>query len=459
MTGAENLARSVRRWSDAPPRLGAAPDQDAAALAEWVAAAEELLARLPQRARRTEDEQALADRLHLGCRTARNRFAIRHAEHVYDEITDRRTRHLRIEELARVGAQRFPGLLPDVDALTAERSRIQAHKEGREIDQGIFFRALLGAPRAGAHLTDAMLMPSPRALELLPEFKLTGSLALKTVTIERRDAVAHLTVHNLRCLNAEDDTLIDDMETAVDLALLDDGVRAGVLRGGVMEHPRYRGRRVFSAGINLSDLRNGQISYVDFLLRRELGYISKIARGLLVDPDPGAYPEASVNKPWVAAVDTFAIGGGMQLLLVFDTVIAAQDAYFSLPAALEGIVPGAGNLRLGRLAGGREARRVILGGQRIDASCPAARRICDEVVPPDRVGAAALEAAGRLDSPAVAANRRMLVLAEEPPEAFRRYMSEFALVQAQRLYSPDVLAKIERSWSGPRGGRRAPDAA
>ena len=54
-----------------------------------------------------------------------------------------------------------------------------------------------------------------------------------------------------------------------------------------MTHPRYRGRRVFSAGINLKALHVGGISLLDFLLRRELGYISKLMRGILVE-DEGA---------------------------------------------------------------------------------------------------------------------------------------------------------------------------
>jgi thioesterase DpgC len=50
----------------------------------------------------------------------------------------------------------------------------------------------------------------------------------------------------------------------------------------------------------------------------------------------------------------------------------------------------------------------------------------------------------RLQSPAVVANRRMLNLAEESPDEFRRYMAEFAVQQALRLYSEDVIAKVGR---------------
>lgn len=59
----------------------------------------------------------------------------------------------------------------------------------------------------------------------------------------------------------------------------------------------------------------------------------------------------------------------------------------------------------------------------------------------DRAVAESLE---RLDSPAVVTNRRMLNLAEEPPEQFRQYMAEFAMQQALRLYSQDVIGKVGR---------------
>ena len=260
--------------------------------------------------------------------------------------------------------------------------------------------------------------------------------------MERRDGAARLTMCRDDCLNAEDTQQVEDMETAVDLALLDPDVRVGLLRGGEMSHPRYRGKRVFSAGINLKALHAGAISLVDFLMRRELGYIHKLVRGVLVDDGRWRFP--MVAKPWVAAVDGFAIGGGMQLLLVFDHVLAASDAYFSLPAAQEGIVPGAANFRLTRCLGPRLSRQVILEGRRIWANEPAARLLLDEVIEPSELPEAIGRSLDRLQSPAVAANRRMLNFAEESLDEFRRYMAEFAVQQALRLYGEDVIGKVSR---------------
>jgi thioesterase DpgC len=413
------------------------------ALAEIAKPADDLIASLPEPGRRSAEQHATAAAAHDVIRAVRGHFMDVQAEAVYNELTDERRRYLRLPELVQAAAAAFPGLVPTAEQMTAERARPQARKEGREIDQGIFLRGVLRSPETGGHLLDAMLRPTPRALRLLPEFRRTGVADLGSVRMERGDGAARLTMCRDDCLNAEDNQQVDDMETAVDLALLDPDVRVGLLRGGVMSHPRYRGKRVFSAGINLKALAAGDISLVDFLLRRELGYIHKLVRGIRVE-DGSRWESPTVVKPWVAAVEGFAIGGGMQLLLVFDHVLAASDAYLSLPAAQEGIVPGAANFRLSRCAGPRLARQVILAGRRIWATESAAQSLVDEVVEPAEMDKAVEMSLDRLQSPAVVTNRRMLNLAEEPPDEFRRYMAEFAVQQALRLYSDDVIGKVSR---------------
>jgi (3,5-dihydroxyphenyl)acetyl-CoA 1,2-dioxygenase len=402
-----------------------------------------LLASLPEPGLRSPAQGAAATTAKDAARTLRAQFMDTHADAVYDQLTEGRTRYLRLAELAAAAAVAFPGLVPTAGQLATERIRPQAGKEGHEIDQGIFFSRVLSSPVAGPHLLDAMLRPTPRALGLLPEFSRTGAADLGSVRLERSSGVARLTMCRDDCLNAEDDRQVGDMETAVDLTLLDPAVSVGLLRGGEMSHPRYRGKRVFSAGINLKALHAGSISLVDFLLRRELGYIHKLLRGVLIDDGVNWYSHA-LEKPWVAAVDSFAIGGGAQLLLVFDHVLAADDAYISLPAANEGIVPGAANLRLTRCAGMRLSRQMILYGRRIWASEPAARLLVDDVVEPGDLDLAIEKSLERLQGPAVIANRRMLNLAGESVEEFRTYMAEFALQQALRLYSDDVIGKAGR---------------
>jgi (3,5-dihydroxyphenyl)acetyl-CoA 1,2-dioxygenase len=438
------------QWPVAMPEPGRTLDDDATALAEYTGAGERLVAALPARPDRDAEQARLACAVFESCRELRHRFMRSHADEVYDTLTQSRTVHHRLTTLVQSAAETFSGLVPTGSLMDAERKLVQADKDGREIDQGIFVHWLLRSPSVGRHLMNAMLLPTDRARELLPEFRRAGVLDLGSVLLERRDFAAHLTIENQHCLNAEDDRLVADLETAVDLAALDEQVRVCVLRGGVMTKARYRGKRVFSSGINLRDLHDGRISYIEFLLTRELGCLSKILHGVRTDPSDGALPASGLQKPWIAAVDSFAIGGGMQLLLLFDWVIAGQDAYFSLPAAQEGIVPGAGSLRLARFTGSRLSRRIVLGGRKILAKDPDGLLLCDEVVPADEIDSSVERAVALLDNPATVANRRMLTLAEEDPDRFRAYMAEFAWEQALRLYSDDVLDKVGRWQSETR---------
>ena len=84
----------------------------------------------------------------------------------------------------------------------------------------------------------------------------------------------------------------------------------------------------------------------------------------------------------------FAIGGGCQYLLTMDYVVAASDAYMTLPARKEGIIPGAANMRMPRFIGDRIARQAIMVGRRLDCDTPEGRMICDEIVPPGEMDAA-----------------------------------------------------------------------
>ena len=264
-----------------------------------------------------------------------------------------------------------------------------------------------------------------------------------------------VTNQNHACLNAEDDASTRAMEIAVDLVLLDDTIEVGVLRGGPAIHPKHAGRRIFGAGINLTHLYTGKISLIEFMLDRELGAITKIYRGHCVASDLPAEADAGAReKPWVAVVESFAIGGACQWLLVMDRVVAQRGSYFNLPARKEGIIPGCANLRLPRLVGERAARQAIMFGRAFEADAADGRLIADEVVADDEIDAALERSAEELLSAgttALVANRRALRLAQEPLTAFRRYMSLYASEQARCLYSPALIANLERNWQAAQG--------
>lgn len=426
---------------DPPPPLPTALADaagDAERLSAQVAPLEAAIAALPAPPARSESQRRQAGDLHAQARGLRRRFAQAHAAWLYAQLTRGYRDRPRVGALLYAAADAVPGLVPSAAQIEQEREYPQRLKDGRELDQAILLSAVLGEQNAGTHLIDSMLLPTPAALAALGAFQADGHLDLGPVRLAREGRTGVLTTHNDRYLNAEDDALAMAMETAVDVALLDPAIGVCVLRGGHCTHPKYAGQRVFSPGINLKLLRDGRISFVHFLIERELGYVSKIADGLLRE-DGGARHE---GKPWIAAVEAFAIGGGMQLALVADHVIATPDSYFCLPAAKEGLIPGTANFRLGRIAGSRMARRLVLGGRRIQATDADAGLLVDSVVPAAEMDAAIAAAARQLDSVSVVANRRMLHLAEQPVQAFREYMAEFALQQSALLYDARILHNL-----------------
>ncbi len=363
---------------------------------------------------------------------------------IYEELTAGRTRFLRVEELCRLASEQ--GALPPAAELAAEAGRPLREKKGLERQQGAFLAGILADPVAGAHLCHAMLLPHPQSKEKFREYDAKGEIDLGGAHLRREGKAGVLTMKNPAYLNAEDEATLPGMELAVDLALLDPATEVCVLRGGPVEHPKYRGKRLFGAGINLTHLYHGRIRYLWYLIR-DLGFVNKLYRGLA---KPGISPDVdSVEKLWIAAVEGFAIGGHCQSLLTMDYVIAAEDAYLTLPARKEGIIPGAANLRLPRFVGDRIARQAILAELRIDCASPHGRLICDEIVPPSEMDAAIEKVVDRLTGSGVvsaAGNRRAFRAGEEPLDAFRRYMAVYAREQVQCHLSPQLVANLEKNW-------------
>src|SRR5205823_2266202 len=160
-------------------------------------------------------------------------------------------------ELAYEAAVRFPGLLPTLAEIDAERSHPQKDKRGLEIRQGEFFAHVLADSTRGHQLIGAMGRPLRQSIERLRDFQQSGYA--------------------------------------------------------------------------------------------ELGCVSKMYRGLSPeDPSVGDLEEGRIEKPFLAAVEAWAIGGACQWLLVMDLVVAERNSYFSLPARNEGIIPGCAPLRLPR---------------------------------------------------------------------------------------------------------------
>jgi enoyl-CoA hydratase/carnithine racemase len=437
-------------WCVAHPELRDDFGFDSAASTRFWDLSQRLRAKLPAKTARDPDGAAASALLHRTERNLRERFLDSHVEELYGKLTARGSEFLRVDELMPEAAKLVPGLTPGAEVIAAERTRPLKEKEGLEIDHGILLSHVLANPEAGRHLCHAMLLARAETLDLLPQLARDGSVELGAAFVSRAGKASIVELRNPRALNALDETTLAPLETAIDLAILDPGSEVAVLRGGAVEHAKYAGRRIFSAGINLTHLYQGKIPFL-FYFQHVMGYENKILRGVARrDASPDDLAASTVEKPWIAAVDTFAIGGGCQHLLVMDYVLADADAYLTLPARKEGIIPGMANLRLPRFLGDRLAHQAIMYGRRIDCGSLEGRLICDEIAPADRMDAALVQVIENLTSSGIVSavgNRRQLRIGQEPLDLFRRYLALYAKEQAYCHFSDVLISNLERHWS------------
>jgi thioesterase DpgC len=437
-------------WLAAIPALRTDFGSDALACSNFWQQSERLREQLPRRGARSLDHAAAAELIHRKERHLRERFLGLHVEGLYDRLTARRSKFLRIEELLREIARLVPGLAPSTEALATERALPLKDKDGIEIDHGIVLSHVLAHPELGRHLCHAMLLPRPEAIELLPRLEREGTIDLGAAHVGRAGNAAIVELRNPSALNALDETTLAPLEIAIDLAILDPATQIAVLRGGVVEHPKYAGRRICCAGLNLTHLYQGKISFLFYFLH-VMGYENKMFRGIARrDASPDELETSTIEKPWIAAVEGFAIGGGCQHLLVMDYVLAESGAYLTLPARKEGIIPGMANLRLPRFVGDRLARQAIMYGRRIDCDSPEGRLICDEVAPVERMDAALAQVIEGLTSSGVVSfvgNRRQFRIGQEPLDLFRRYLAPYAKEQAYCHFSDGLISNLERYWN------------
>ena len=436
-------------WTKARLRVTGNLKRDSAAGSKFWRGGADLLAKLPKKPARSVPQQLAADIILSNCRRAREEFLTRHADTIYRKLTKNLSEFLRVDELAYEVATAIPGLTPTRKQVDIESQLLQSEKDGVEVDQGIFLAHVLAQADTGMHLCHAMLIPKLEAVGRGAEFIKNGAIDFGPAKVERQGKAAVVTIKNPRFLNAEDDDTLDDTETAADIAILDPTSEICVLRGDVVEHPKYQGRKIFCSGINLTHLYRGKIPFL-WYIRRDMGIVNKMLRGLAVGASPDEIHGGTHEKPWIAGVDAFAIGGGCQYLLAMDYVVAGSDAYLTLPARKEGIIPGAANLRLPRFVGPRAARQAIMMGRRFDCDSPEGRMICDEVVPPGEVDATIKRVVEDFTGSGVvsaAGNRRAFRVGEEPLDTFRRYMAVYCREQAYCHFSPALIANLEKHWN------------
>jgi (3,5-dihydroxyphenyl)acetyl-CoA 1,2-dioxygenase len=429
--------------------------KDTQSLQQMASLVWELMATLPTKSARNPAEKTAGQTL-LDLYSALSwSYFRRHASYIYASITDHGQKSVRVDDLLWQAAQMLPGILPTKEQIDVECTRMLKDKDGIEINQGLFVSQVFSDPACGHHLNRSMLRPTLQAQHLLEQFIKEGEIDLGVVKLKAVGNTGYIYLHNERYLNAEDDTTVLPLEQAVDLILLHPKLTMGVLRGSVVDHPKYKGKRIFCSGINLTRIYQGKQSFVSFLFR-SLALHNKLYRGILPSQEsdsldyPLNEPERTQEKPWVAVVETFAIGGGCQLLLVVDYVIAERDSYFSLPARKEGILPGSANIRLTRFLGERLARQAIMFDKLLYADSPEGKLIANEVVQSSEIEAAierVVQNGTGSGMVSAGANRRAIRIQTEPLEMFRKYMATYALEQAFCNMSEQLISNLEKHWN------------
>jgi len=188
------------------------------------------------------------------------------------------------------------------------------------------------------------------------------------ISTEHEGAVALVTIDNPP-MNALSSALLAELESEVDRLDNDEGTRAIVLRGA--------GERAFVAGADIREFP---------ALREGGGSEGSSARGI----HAVGHRMDAARTPFVAAIQGYCLGGGLELAMCCDVRICADDAKLGQPETKLGLIPGGGGTqRLPRLVGTGRANFLNLGGEPIDAATAYDWGLVEKVVPASELIASA----------------------------------------------------------------------
>jgi len=199
-------------------------------------------------------------------------------------------------------------------------------------------------------------------------------MAYETILTEIDDGVGILTLNRPQALNAFSDQLMNDVTDALKKFEADDGVGCIVITGS---------EKAFAAGADIKEM--AEKTYMD-VFKEEF-----ITRN---------WEEATrCRKPVIAAVSGYALGGGCELAMMCDFIIAADNAKFGQPEITIGAMPGAGGTqRLARFIGKSKAMEMCLTGRMMDAEEAERCGLVSRIVPKGELRAEALKIAKQIAS-------------------------------------------------------------
>ena len=217
-------------------------------------------------------------------------------------------------------------------------------------------------------------------------------MAYNTLIVEHHDAVMLIRLNRPEALNALNSELLTELGAALEAAEADDGIRCLVLTGS---------DRAFAAGADIKEMSDK--SYAEMF---KGDFFGEAARRM-----------EQFRKPIIAAVAGYALGGGCELAMLCDFIIAAETAKFGQPEINLGVMPGIGGTqRLTRFVGKSKAMDMILTARMMDAAEAERCGLVSRVVAADKLVDEALAAAAKIatQSPlAVMMNKELVETAFE----------------------------------------------
>jgi enoyl-CoA hydratase len=258
-------------------------------------------------------------------------------------------------------------------------------------------------------------------------------MSYETLLVETRGAVTLVTLNRPDALNALNSQVLSELIEAFRVYEADEGQRCLVLTGS--------GDKAFAAGADIKEMADKPAA--DFYLQ---DFFSGWQTGLV-----------ATRKPWIAAVGGYALGGGCELAMMADFIIAADSAQFGQPEIQLGVGPGmGGSQRLTRAIGKAKAMEMCLTGRRMGAEEAERAGLVAKVVPAADLLDSALETAAKIAGMppmAAIAVKEMVAAALELPlaEGIRLERRLFQVLAASEDRAEGMTAFVEKRpgvWKG-----------
>ena len=253
-------------------------------------------------------------------------------------------------------------------------------------------------------------------------------MAFENITVETRGNVGLIALNRPKAMNALCAALISELGQALDAFEADDAIGAVVLTGS---------DKAFAAGADIKEMASK-------------GYMDVYLANFITD---GWERVTKCRKPIVAAVAGFALGGGCEMAMMCDFIIAGDNARFGQPEITIGTIPGAGGTqRLTRAVGKSKAMEMCLTGRMMDAAEAERAGLVSRIVPVAELVDEAVKAASKI----AALSRPIVMLCKESVNAAFETMLAQGITFERRLFHSTFSTEDQKEGMAAFVEKRAP---